>query len=335
MKIKSISIEYIKGIKDKTFELDLYPNKPNIFVAPNGFGKSSFTTAFKVLNKNKINLVEKEDFYENNDQNNNNSNIKIIIEDENKETKELIATNEKNEIGKTFDIFIINSSFLVKAKSQNFGAFHTTGKASLRINDIVLKRTIPKKINFEYKSSKEKQDFGVNSKILENLESKLKNNKFIVDIFSHKDFKKIDNKINSEKIKTWVEDINLLKGTKEEVVGSIDSSLVNKIFDSLKTVVKDYFPQINDLDSYLLIYQLHNLKDKNLNNILNYRKYLVFKERTEKLLESLGATWKSIKPKETKKKLVLEFPDIRNISNGQRDSISFFSKFIINRGKDK
>jgi hypothetical protein len=79
---------------------DLIPNKPNIFVAPNGFGKSSFTTAFKVLNKNKINLTEKEDFYKNDDKNNSRAEIKIIVEDASGRDNELIATNTKNEINK-------------------------------------------------------------------------------------------------------------------------------------------------------------------------------------------------------------------------------------------
>ena len=44
--LNSISIHAIKGIQNKTFNLDLYPNKPSILVAPNGFGKSSFAIAF-------------------------------------------------------------------------------------------------------------------------------------------------------------------------------------------------------------------------------------------------------------------------------------------------
>ncbi len=56
MKIKSIEIKNVKGIGNHTFQLDLIPNKPNILVAPNGFGKSSFGIAFDSLYRNKIEL---------------------------------------------------------------------------------------------------------------------------------------------------------------------------------------------------------------------------------------------------------------------------------------
>jgi len=39
-KLESIKIENIKGIGNKQFMVNLFPNKPSIFVAPNGFGKS-------------------------------------------------------------------------------------------------------------------------------------------------------------------------------------------------------------------------------------------------------------------------------------------------------
>ena len=44
--IKSIEINKVKGIDNLKLELNLIPNKPSIFVAPNGFGKSSITIAF-------------------------------------------------------------------------------------------------------------------------------------------------------------------------------------------------------------------------------------------------------------------------------------------------
>ncbi|GEM_PF-4216184 len=34
--LRVIEIEHIKGIQQKRFELDIYPNKPSLLVAPNG-----------------------------------------------------------------------------------------------------------------------------------------------------------------------------------------------------------------------------------------------------------------------------------------------------------
>lgn len=65
--INKITIENIKGIENKTFELNINPNIPSIFVAPNGFGKSSFAIAFNSLNKKKLKLDE--DYRHKNNQN--------------------------------------------------------------------------------------------------------------------------------------------------------------------------------------------------------------------------------------------------------------------------
>lgn len=59
MIINKIEITNIKGIGNKAFSLDLTPNKPNILVAPNGFGKSSFAIAFDSLKSDRIKLDEK------------------------------------------------------------------------------------------------------------------------------------------------------------------------------------------------------------------------------------------------------------------------------------
>ena len=68
MNITSIQIKNIKGIENKSFKLDLPPNKPNILVAPNGFGKSSFACAFASLQNNKISVHDNH-LHQNNQEN--------------------------------------------------------------------------------------------------------------------------------------------------------------------------------------------------------------------------------------------------------------------------
>ncbi len=53
-RIKQINIKNVKGLIDFQYIPMPYliPNKSNIFVAPNGFGKSSITTAFQIFIKN-------------------------------------------------------------------------------------------------------------------------------------------------------------------------------------------------------------------------------------------------------------------------------------------
>lgn len=40
--ITNVTIEKVKGIGYKSFDLEIQENKYNLLVAPNGFGKSSF-----------------------------------------------------------------------------------------------------------------------------------------------------------------------------------------------------------------------------------------------------------------------------------------------------
>ncbi|WP_078546358.1 hypothetical protein [Litchfieldia alkalitelluris] len=63
-RIQRIKIENIKG-KD-LYELrfnELHANFPNLFVAPNGFGKSTIAASFRALGPSKLEL-DKEDFFD-------------------------------------------------------------------------------------------------------------------------------------------------------------------------------------------------------------------------------------------------------------------------------
>lgn len=67
--ISKITVKNIKGFSDRdnSIDVDIKSGKINILVAPNGYGKSSITAAFKSLTKTKI-KVEKEDIYKENEQ---------------------------------------------------------------------------------------------------------------------------------------------------------------------------------------------------------------------------------------------------------------------------
>ena len=116
MKIKEIEFTNIKGIQHKSFSLNLIPNKPNIFVAPNGFGKSSIAIGFDSLKPKKIELDDKS-YFENNDSNR--PEIKITISQGNTE-QILIADDTQNTISDLFDVFVINSKIISKATSQRY-----------------------------------------------------------------------------------------------------------------------------------------------------------------------------------------------------------------------
>jgi len=140
-RIKKINIKNVKGLIDFQYIPMQYliPNKPNIFVAPNGFGKSSITTAFNSLIKTKIKLSPLD--YREQDMKNEPL-LSITISDEHGENElEYYADENKNTIDKVFDIEVINSPLKAKKKALGDGNSY----AVIDIEPLIISNTIPKK----------------------------------------------------------------------------------------------------------------------------------------------------------------------------------------------
>ena len=56
MVINEIHIENVKGLQSFDLKQPIQPNRPNILVAPNGFGKTSLAVAFNSLKSNHLEL---------------------------------------------------------------------------------------------------------------------------------------------------------------------------------------------------------------------------------------------------------------------------------------
>lgn len=114
MNINRLVIDNIKGIKHLDINQVLYPNRPNILVAPNGFGKSSIATAFLSLKSKKIEL-NKEDYY------NGSEDLEPTITIDLSTNEHLLASTSKNNICSIFKVFVVNCQLQPKAKASHFG----------------------------------------------------------------------------------------------------------------------------------------------------------------------------------------------------------------------
>ena len=327
-KLNSISIKYVKGINDVKFILELYPNKPSILVAPNGFGKTSIACAFNSLQKNKIELNDK-DYHCNNE-----SNLpQVCIE---KEKQNYLANIDSNNISDVFDISVINDLVIAKATKRNMGGF-THASASLELKNIVLISSVPEKVDFEYSSSYVKEKYGRNSKVLPNLQKQILNNLEFMYLFSkqiaYSVFKKKREYLNP--INSIIELINTKNDTASNLLAWIKDEVFDKFIDipSLNNLAqlinKTVEPDI--VKSHLLAMQLADLTlDKNFKKALHYKLYLKDKIFYNNLLSNINTTRFKLEVKEKRKskqnatkKLLIEFPPVYGISNGQRDIISF------------
>ena len=109
--IKEIKFSNIKGIDKKSFKFKNITNSEiNVFVAPNGTGKSTFAFALKSIHANHLDIDPK-------DRNNKNldSYVQIIFQD-NSETK--FTTKDVSNSDIKFDVFESSVKVTKKGKYQ-------------------------------------------------------------------------------------------------------------------------------------------------------------------------------------------------------------------------
>lgn len=263
--IKSITIKNVKGIKCKTFEFKqnfLYPNRPNIFVAPNGFGKSSISAAFKSLTKMGMRLQKNE--YRNADSNNSPF-LSIVLSDGKKNEKLLFADIDTNIIDDVFDIEVINSP--LKAKKRSLG-----GASTIAVIDVepVIIRKLPELSFWQYSLSKYKQTLNGDIDAFKDLEDLFSNPFFICEVREQVDYKKI-NQVRKQKI---------IANFKKELLGINFNQSNNTAYNKLikideiiqtKEIIKKYDAKYSDNDAYiqaLQVLEIFNLISPNDLSIL-------------------------------------------------------------------
>lgn len=319
MSISEIEINNIKGISSKIFKVQLLPYKPNLLVAPNGFGKSSIATAFASMNTKRMDLAQKDHYKEDT------SLLPELIVTV--DGQKLIANNNKNEIRKKFDVLVVNSGLIPKAKKHFKGAV----SSDLEVRPITICK-IPEKSEFIYKVGDFRTAFGKNGKILPNISELLKCTS-LVSALVHLDLSIFTQKrIQSALIKI-IERINLQKGDSDGIKQWVQHNCINdlrKIF--LISHLSKHLVHLNiiesEVEAYLSAYQiasLHANDSKMFNKAYEWLKYTAIKTHYDELLNSFKSSswqWAKVEELKQKKTLNITFPMAHQLSNGQRDIIT-------------
>ncbi|WP_170857224.1 hypothetical protein [Flavobacterium micromati] len=333
--ITRIEIRNVKGIGTTTencnYNFEISPNKPNILVAPNGFGKSSFSVAFKSLQPGKI-VLEKEHYFKNSELNL--PSISITYE-ENGTSNTVSANQVSNIIKSEFDYFVINNQIYAKAKKNNLGGF-VIATASLETPPIILVNNIPELIHFDYTITHHREVFGQNGKVLKNISVLFGNDKMIKGLANY--YVHI-NRLNTgvktqEKLNSFIERVNEQVGNAETVLDWIENNELGNLED---------IPYLRDIKNYIISLDLNytrvadsfltaiqfakmfkeneaNFKAAILRKIYNYEK-----DQYEALFASFNSSWQNFKPLAKDNKLIVEIPKTAYISNGQRDVMCFIA----------
>lgn len=301
--ITNIQIKNIKGLQNFHSNLILFPNKPNILVAPNGFGKSSFAIAFQSI-KNKIKLSK--DTYYKNDENNHPS-IKFDYYKTKDEYVEFFADKNESNILEYFNIHVINSRIFAKSASQYINKDFSRPVASLEIEPIVIIDKIPKRISLNNIINKYKL---IKNELISTL-SNLETLTFIEHNLKLFDFSLKCN-ISFYCSKRHYKDFS----------SEIENLSSNKKFNTLYQNIDTYINIKDDTYKKLIISALCEIYSDDKNNFKNMIKYQIYKQKIEMYINQikyLDKTWSNIKIDEDKQQLKLLFPKANKISNGQRD----------------
>ena len=208
-RITKITICNVKGTAHRSYTFkDLVPNKVNLFVAPNGYGKSTLTAAFKAASHGAMKL-QKDEYFKGNSLNNPSLEIEYSVGNK---TEKIRSDSKQGEISRKFVVYCINSPVVAKPTGQNFGKF-TTRKAELHIDDLNVCK-VPKNISASYKYQTMSSLFGTKTPNLTNFFSAIEGLKFVVD--NHEDINKCCTQtklvnflegVDSNKVDTFIEKI--------------------------------------------------------------------------------------------------------------------------------
>lgn len=326
--LETIKIRNIKGIEDKEFNLNAISNKPNILVAPNGFGKSSFATAFNSLRNNGIQLNESDCYQANS---NNLPQISIRYRDDAGNTYELIADSNQNAIKDKVSYFVINCRTEARGTRTYMGGV----SATIEIPDIVLINTIPSRRDFNYSFRERKQDWGNNSKVLPNITKSILNNQRIVSGFEIL-YPALE-RANGVRIQRFIQELitrlSQQQGNKDILLQWIEENELEElsniqVLHDIAQYLFGYDIGLRRVECYLAAIELvwlFNAERRNFKEARKYNEYLLKKESFQNLLSSLNPTWQNIRAVENGNRLVVKFPDVNLISNGQRDILTFVS----------
>lgn len=319
MTISQIEIRNIKGISNECFKMQLKAFKPNLLVAPNGFGKSSIATAFSSMNTKRIDLAEKDRHKENDKLA---PELSITVDGQ-----KLAADKAKNEIRKQFDVLVVNSGLTPKAKKHFKGAVSST----IEVKPITICK-IPAKADFSYKPANAKAHFGQNGKILPNISDLLKGSR-LLDAIQGVDLSKFAQVRIQTAVQAIVDKVNQQNGSADVLSQWVLDNCIQELRGlPILNSISERLIQIGFADSevkgFFAAYQIANIHaadPKAFSAATNWLHYVTVKAHNQDLLTNFkSSNWQWAKVEELKKskELVINFPKAHQLSNGQRDIIT-------------
>lgn len=327
MQIEKIQIDNIKGIQHLEIKKPILPNRPNILVAPNGFGKSSLAIAFKSLESNGV-ILSKENRYLNREENLPSLTLSLST------GATLSATYNSNTISPVFSHYVVNSQIKATAKPQRIGG-RINPNASLIIETTDVLDHIPARQDFEYNYSHLKANFGNNRKILVKIPEVFENPEKLYAIEKCVDFHAFDLVPYRNAITHALELINAIGGNADHIKEQmLAQGIINLTpeFNRVRDKISRLFGY-SAVDAFIAAWQyieVHKAMMARFKRALTYLNYLSKKQSLDETIREINpvADRFNIHSVESRGKLVIEWPKATQISNGQRDLMTFVARLM-------
>lgn len=311
MFINKIKIKNIKGKKEWEHSFDgLCSNKVNLFVAYNGYGKTTLTTAFASAAHGKIDL-NKKDYY--NDDQSNEPSLELEYSHEG-ETKTVITDTSRGEVSNSFTIFSISSPIYAKSTSRNMGNF-SSRSAELYIQNIEVCK-IPNKCELSYSFNNFSKRFNRNAPNLKKFISSCTGLELIMS--SKEEFNKCVKQKSIQDILKNISLDNIASKARELQNHPIASKLMEKLASEYNLNYNEgvqYFFQIIEI--------IKENKFKNIQKTLAWLKYKKLESMINRRLKEFNTTGHTLSSKKHGNKLIVSFGRADKMSNGERDVLSF------------
>lgn len=317
MNINSIQIKNVRGIGDKTIQLNMLPNKPSLLIAPNGSGKSSFAFAFQWLNRLRLKLDPDNAF-----KGDVNNKPELIVETDEPENNIYVADESHNDVSKRFGIAVINNGLSATTPHVYNGI--QTDKARISVPDIVLLDKMPSNIQLNdnfldiYGFSESPEGlFPVISAFIES-------NRFMA-LLDYESLKMT--KRPMQFLQKILDRIKAYDGTRNEMQNKIMLEEKENLESFMQIryaedAFKKYQSDLSEVKQLLYALRLvtlaYRLSDEFIARIA-YSQAWIEEERIKKLFGSLKSTWKELKPHRIGTQVILKLGDVQRISNGERD----------------
>ncbi len=318
-KITGISCTHVKGVEHLDIKCELYPNKPNFLVAPNGSGKSSLATAFASLNSQRLKLSGSDRY---NGEDWDDSSVSLMFED----GASYCANLDSNEIMKEMDVQVIRSGLYANMTNRRAGP-RVLSQTKMSVQRCVLYEKVPKAAKLGYSVTKERAKYASNvAATMGNLKDLFESRQFLLELLGCElAFNKTTGGRYAAAINSFFKSICLLGLSADQC--KVDAAAVAAISSvkplaAIKGVLESRRPDAGDVKNYLDAIQVNRFIEGRRSDVRDacaYMRYCDVKREASDMLLSLNRTRSPVKAHVDKGSLVVDFPDWDDASNGEID----------------